>query len=411
MVRVSKPIPIDSGRCHFQVSGLAVVALLTLGFACIATAAPVPSAIAGGAGGRETLRSAYLRYSEEGSRDLIAIPTGRGNVEAELARLTEEVRLAVRDAGPGTQVVDAVRDVLLSKEGFSYDRLAGNPENYLLGPVLARRKGNCLGLTMLCLVIAERLGMPFHGVYVPSHCFVRYTGDEACTNVEFSDHGANWPDERYRSVFGLGEDRPYLRSLDSSQMLGVFLKSLGAAYSRRGRDKDALRLYGAAARLYPGLPDVHYNAGVALQKLGRKEEAVAMYRKALSLDPELAAPRENMSILLAQQGRFEEAIAQGRLAVVLEPWSAVSRGNLAYAYCAGGMYEEGIREYRKAAEIDPGSAPVRAGLARALFARGAYREAARECDRAQALGCRFEPTMLEVLGRYREPALPERASP
>ena len=68
-------------------------------------------------------------------------------------------------------------------------------------------------------------------------------------------------------------------------MLGVFLKTLGAGYSRKGREEDALRLYDEAERLYPGLPDVYYNAGVSLQKLGRIDEAAGKYRRALDLDP------------------------------------------------------------------------------------------------------------------------------
>ncbi|MGE5246993.1 MAG: transglutaminase family protein, partial [Verrucomicrobiota bacterium] len=240
---------------------VASFALLATGLEGAATAAARVSAGSGTASGHTAFETAYLRYSEQGTRDLVAIPAG-GNVEAELARLTEEVRRAIRAAGPGGSVVDAVRTVLLSKEGYSYDSVAGNPENYLLGTVLARRKGNCLGLTMLCLVIAERLGAPLRGVYVPSHCFVRYDGTGGCVNVEFADRGANWPDEKYRRVFALSGQRPYLKSLDPDQMLGVFLKSLGAAYSRRGRDMEALRLYAEAERLYPQLPDVHYNAGV-----------------------------------------------------------------------------------------------------------------------------------------------------
>ncbi len=352
-----------------------------------------------------------LRYSAQGTRDLIGLPEKPGSAERELSRLTERVRVAVQGAGSGEKVVDAVRRVLVSEEGFVYDRAAKNPGNYLLGSVLARKRGNCLGLSMLCLAIAERLGLPFRGVYLPSHCFVRYDGGGAHVNMDFADGGASWGDDRYRSEFGVGPDRPYLRSLSADQMLGVFLKSLGAGYSLRGRDEEALRLYEAAGRLYPGLPDVYYNSGVSLQKLGRNEEAIAGYRKALALDPEMAAPRDNMSILFLGKGMYEEAIAQARRAVELEPWNAASRGNLASAYCACGRFDEGIREYRRAKEIAPENPRVRAGLARAYFARGTYRQAAQECGRAEALGCRFDPAMLKVLARYREERKPRGALP
>ena len=298
-------------------------------------------------------------------------------VKREIQRLAERLRPEVRRAVDEGQVVDAFRRVLLDEEGFIYDKSPSDPGNYLLETVLARKKGNCLGLSMLYLSLADRLGIPFRGVYVPSHCFVRYEGNDVRVNVEFADGGAPWEDARYRREFRIPLVSPYLHSLTPTEMLGVFLKTLGAGYSRKGREEDALRLYDEAGRLYPGLPDVYYNAGVSLQKLGRLDEAAGKYRRALDLDPEMAAARENLSILLAGKGRYEEAIAEARRAVELEPWNASTRGNLAAAYCGCGRLDEGIREYRAAVEIDPGNRRLQSGLERATFSRGSRREAPR----------------------------------
>ncbi len=371
----------------------------------IAGGKPYPSARG------EPVFHAWLAHSVQGSRDLFGFPTDSAKVEREVSRLAERLRPAVTAAKGGPGVLDAFRRVLLEEEGFSYDRSASNPENYLIEGVLDRKRGNCLGLTLLWLSLAEKFDLPLHGVYVPGHMFIRYVANHASTNFEFSEGGAPWEDDRYRRTFRLRTEGPYLRSLSSEESLGVFLKSLGAAYARKGRNEEALGIYAAGERLYPGLPDAPYNAGVSLQRLGRAEGAITKYRRAISLDPDMALARGNLGILLAMQGQYEDAIAEGRRAVELDPWSAAARGNLAATYCACGKYDEGVREYRKAAELDPRNAPVRAGLTRALFAKGAYREAALECDRAQELGCRFEPTMLEILSRYREPAWPVGASP
>ena len=237
----------------------------------------------------------------------------------------------------------------------------------------------CVNLRGVLLVTglddADRLGIPFRGVYAPSHCFVRYEGRTTRRNVEFAEGGAPWEDDRYRREFRIPPARPYLQSLAPTEMLGVFLKTLGAGYSRKGREEDALRLYDEAGRLYPGLPDVHFNAGVSLQRLGRNDEAIGKYRRALDLDPEMAAARDNLSILLAGKGRYDEAIAEARRAVELEPWNASTRGNLAAAYCGCGRLDEGIREYRAAVEIDPVSRRLRSGLERAYISRGSLREA------------------------------------
>lgn len=346
--------------------------------------------------------STILRHSARGSRDLLGLPVDPALPEREIARLADRLRPEVSGAADGREVVGAFRRILLIEEGFSYDKSPSDPGNYLLESVLARKKGNCLGLSILFLALADRLGLPFRGVYVPSHCFVRYEGGGTRTNVEFGEGGAPWGDDRYRRVFRIRPGRPYLSSLAPTEMLGVFLKTLGAGYSRKGREEEALRLYDEAGRLYPGLPDVHYNAGVSLQKLGRLDEAAGKYRRALDLDPELAAVRDNLGVLLARQGRYGEAIGEARRAVELDPGNAATRGNLAAAYCGCGRLDEGIREYRMAAEIDPRNPGVQSGLARAYFSRGSYREAAAACDSAEMLGCRFDAAMLEALSRYRD---------
>ena len=355
-----------------SVAAILGVILLSCGGASAGTGTPaVPSPTAT----RElSFLPAILRHSAEASRDLLGLPVDPSLQEREMSRLADRLRPEVDGATDGGRVVGAFHRVLLVEERFAYDKSSADPGNYLLESVLARRKGNCLGLSLLYLALADRLGIPFRGVYVPSHCFVRYEGNGVRMNVEFAETGASWEDDRYRREFRILPSRPYLRSLSPAEMLGVFLKTLGAGYSRKGREEDALRLYAEAGRLYPGLPDVYYNAGVSLQKLGRSDEAIGKYRRALALDPEMAAARDNLSILLAGKGRYEEAIAEARRAVELEPWNAATRGNLAAAYCGCGRIDEGIREYRMAVEADPGNRRLRSGLEQAYFTRGSRRE-------------------------------------
>jgi tetratricopeptide (TPR) repeat protein len=351
--------------------------------------------------------SGYLRFSAQGSGDLSGTRWNEHQLDKEIARLADRVRPALAAATTDDQVVDAFNRVLLEEEGYSYDRVAGDPENFLLGSVLSRKRGNCLGLSMLYLALAERLSVPFRGVCLPYHCFVRYEGKAKVRNVEFASSGEGWPDDRYRMMFRIGAGRPYLRSLSGTEMSGVFLKSLGAAYSKKGREEDALRLYEEAVRLFPGLPEGHFNAGVSLQRMGRIDEAIGKYRVALSLDPDLAPARDNLGILLAIRGEFAGAIAEGKRAVELEPRSAAMRRNLASTYYASGDIEGAIREFRKAEELAPGNPRARTGLVRSYLALGRHGEAAQVLENAGAGGARIEPWLLEALELPSPPAHPE----
>lgn len=286
-------------------------------------------------------------------------------VEREIARLADRLRPAVIDRTDPGRVVAALNRFVFEEEGFVYDPAPGNTDNYLPGRVLERKRGNCLGLTVLYLALAERLGLPMRAVYVPSHCFPRYEDGGARINIETAQGGVEWGDARYARVFGVTPARPYLRSLGTREAIGVYLKSLGAARSREGREDEALDLYRAASRFAPGLPDVAYNAGVSYQKMGRLDEAIAQYRKALSLDPALPAARDNLGVALASQGLYREALEEAQMAVALDPRNVSSRGNLAATFCACGMTTEGIREFEKVLEADPGNARALSGLSRA----------------------------------------------
>lgn len=373
------------------------VAALPRGFAVASPSLPGPPS------GLENLLPGYIHYSADAERDLFGTQWDESRVEREMSRLSDRVRPLLSTATTGEQVVAAFNRVLLTEEGFSYDGIAGDPKNFLISSVLSRKRGNCLGLSMLYLALAERLSVPFRGVYVPSHCFVRFEGMGDVRNVEFASHGAAWEDDRYRREFHIGPGRPYLRSLNGTEMLGVFLNSLGAAYSKNGREEDALHLYDEAVRFFPGLPETHFNAGVSLQRTGRFDEATVRYRSALSLDPDLAPARGNLSIVLAIQGNFVEAISEGRRAVELEPWNAAMRGNLATTLYASGNIEEGIREFNAAVKIAPRNSRTREGLAMSYLALGRYEEAAKEFGVAQSLGARIEPSMLKELERHRLP--------
>ncbi len=316
-----------------------------------------------------SLLPALFAASADGVRKLTGRPPDAAFVDKEIDRMAWRVSGSLVGAREPRRVISVINKVLFVDEGFVYDPASGETGNYLLDRVIAQKRGNCLGLTFLYMALGERLGIPLQGSYVPTHCFARYEEEGVRINIETGEKGKDREDRWYEEKFKIGEGRPYLRTLGKREMIGVYLKSLGAALSRRGMEEDALRIYRRAALFNPGLPDVYYNAGVSYQKLGRNDEAADAYRKALALDP-------GMSIALV---------------------------NLGATLCSCGKLDDGIREYLKAAEIDPENVKARSGLAKAFFAKGAYLESIAHCDRAIAQGCSFDPAMLEVLDRHRPP--------
>ena len=193
-------------------------------------------------------------------------------------RIARRVRIRRSVDDPG--VISAMTRVLFEEEKFVYDLATGNPDNYLLDRVLAWKRGNCLGMTVVFLALAERLDIPLGSVYVPSHCFVRYEGNGARINVETAMGGAERKDEWYARKYHLKEGSPYLRTLGRRDMIGVYLKTLGAAYSRKGMEEASHHRRRPCSHQGFRTP---ISTPASMQKMGRNEEAIDQYRHALAL--------------------------------------------------------------------------------------------------------------------------------
>ena len=91
--------------------------------------------------------------------------------------------------------------VLFNELQFKYVQ-TGNLEYISLNKVLDSKIGNCVGLSILYLCIAEGLHLPIYGVSVPEHIFVRYDDGDFRRNIEMGYEGMFTPDSYYINMHG-----------------------------------------------------------------------------------------------------------------------------------------------------------------------------------------------------------------
>ncbi|TQV85683.1 hypothetical protein FKG94_02235 [Exilibacterium tricleocarpae] len=104
---------------------------------------------------------------------------------------------------------------------------------------MATKKGNCVSMPILLLLLSERLGVGVNLVLAPHHMFVRYTdADKKSTNIETTS-GTLLSDARYVEEFGIRpeaiEQGVYLRSLTKKEAVALMLYDLGQAYLDSGQ--------------------------------------------------------------------------------------------------------------------------------------------------------------------------------
>lgn len=130
---------------------------------------------------------------------------------------------------------------------FSYDLddpLGRNPANKRLATYLATRKGNCVSMPILVVILGQRLGLPVALATAPSHVMVKFADDtqQAWVNVEATGGGFKF-DSSYERDTGITplalQNDLYLRPLQPREGVAVIASSLMEHFGAR-KDGEAL---------------------------------------------------------------------------------------------------------------------------------------------------------------------------
>ena len=112
------------------------------------------------------------------------------------------------------------------------------PENSLLSNYLITRKGNCVSMPLLVLILGERLGLEMNLSTAPLHLFVRLKDKGNYFNFEATAGGLKH-DSSYVNDFMISPDAlkngVYLHNLTRKQTVAVMLTELAKYYSNKSQ--------------------------------------------------------------------------------------------------------------------------------------------------------------------------------
>jgi regulator of sirC expression with transglutaminase-like and TPR domain len=230
-----------------------------------------------------------------------------------LDALATEARAEVHPDMPAPEQVARLNHFL-----FIVQRFAGNnddfydPRNSFLNEVIDRRTGIPLTLSVVYSEVAQRLGLPVHGVSFPGHFLAKYAGPpeifvdpffgRVITTVEC--------EERLRGIYGADAqlDRRLLRPASPREILVRLLSNLKQVYVEQSDLMRALACVDRILLLAPDLPRELRDRGILYQRLECYAAALRDFKRYLQLAPEdEAAPliRETLPDLQRQAARLQ----------------------------------------------------------------------------------------------------------
>ena len=131
--------------------------------------------------------------------------------------------------------------------------------------------GNCLGLTVLYHMLAQRLGLKVKAVHVEDafgqgpHVFsILYTSSGTVDIEHILPNGFDFESHLHN---------PHRTEWGDAELIADIYHSIGNKFFEQGSHEEAVQNYSKAIRLNTKYAKAYLNRGIALSMLGREEEA------------------------------------------------------------------------------------------------------------------------------------------
>lgn len=253
------------------------------------------------------------------------------------------------------RAIPVINKYLYEELGFTTIDNADDPDDLFLHVVIERKQGYCLSLSMLYLSLAERLGLPIHGVVVPGHFFVRYDDGSVCFNIETTSSGVSAPDEHYKKTFKSPKHLKslYMKNLTKKQTLGCFFNNLGNCYLQIGNAQRAFEILSMAIQINPLLSEAHMNLGNIHLQRNQPAEAIARYEEALSILGRDGHAFVGLGTAYMQTGNYKKAESYFKTALSLDPENINIHRNLGHIQYLQGKNTAAIAALKNVLNLAP----------------------------------------------------------
>ena len=228
---------------------------------------------------------------------LLIASTDDSNVDIDgvtenLDRMASAARSRMPDDANELQQLNAVTDLLFGVIG-----LLGNrddyydPRNSYLNHVLERRLGIPITLSVLCMEVGRRAGVPILGIGMPGHFLIRHQ-DEPNFFVDSFNGGLLLSQDECGALLreAAGDavrlESHHLNSVTPREMLARILRNLKAIYWDREEFDRCITAIGALMAVLPDRPEEQRDRGVVHLKAGNRRESAEDFAAYIELAPD-----------------------------------------------------------------------------------------------------------------------------
>ena len=209
------------------------------------------------------------------------------DIDGQLDALDSLANAAMRRVGEAPDIfsgVNRLSEYLFDEVGFSGNQDDYyNPCNSYLSDVLSLRLGIPITLSLVCILVGERVGIPLQGVGMPGHFLVSHKTEPGLVIDPFH-RGIMLSEaecaERLQQIVGENAewDPGYLDPVNNREFLARMLRNLQGVYLHRRDHPRALMAIDFLVALAPEAPEERRDRGLIHYQLGHFQEALTDLR-------------------------------------------------------------------------------------------------------------------------------------
>jgi regulator of sirC expression with transglutaminase-like and TPR domain len=208
------------------------------------------------------------------------------------------------------KIVSELNMYLFTTWGITFNGDRDNVKYLFPSHVLSVKQGSCVGMSLLYLLLAEKMGIPLYGVLAPGHFFVRFDNGSTKINIETLRKGECMAEAWYREKYSIHDTIRYsMRNLTVAEVVGIVCYNLGTICFHDRRYDQAVTYLERASGCLTDFPEAQGNCALALDARGDSEKALAMLIAIKRKYPAFEKIDNNIASLQLKCGKYDDALA------------------------------------------------------------------------------------------------------
>jgi len=328
----------------------------------------------------------------------------------EIIHLVSDVRKILQGSNQAKDLVRSLRLAIHDKAGYRYtDKVDArgipvNNEELFLHGMLKTKRGYCMNLSLLYLILGQKLDIPLFGVPLPNHFFVRYQKDGHQINIETTEGGSLFPDSFYRQRYLSPSEKSnsyFLKNLNAKKTLGAYFSNIGMVYyqnhkmdqavfylrmstkinprsidaqnnlanifSEQKKFKEAIQHYQLALKASPGNISTLFNLGLAYQEKGDIQAAIENFMQVVQIDKTYTPAHQRLANLFLNKKKLISSLLHLKILAKMQPENIQNKINIANAFGKLGQHPLAVQAFKAILNRYPDNEKIHSGLAETYY--------------------------------------------